>query len=156
MRWRPDGPVRTRSSRDDAALEAVANELLGQFATDEDETALARLVLLPFPLMVAFQHHVHALEDIAVVVIVEGEDTLGAQDLLALAGDEVLQPGHELGRVERLVGAQRQRLHVLVVVMLQAVAVVMMIVVMAVVMIVVMLVADFEEVRLDFEDAVEI
>ena len=61
--------------------------------------------------------------------------------------------------VERLVRAQRQRLHVLVVVVLQAVAVivVVMIVVMAVmVMIVIVIVAGLEKFRLELEDAVEI
>ena len=73
-------------------LEAVADGLLGQFATDEDEAALARFAVLPCPLVIAFQHHVHALKDVAVVIVAEGENALRAQDLLALAGDKVLQP----------------------------------------------------------------
>ena len=55
------------------------------------------------------------------------QNPLRAQVLLAFAGDQVLQPGHEFGGVERLVGAQRQRLHVLVVVMLQAAMAVIMV-----------------------------
>ena len=60
--------------------------------------------------------------------------------------------------IERLVGPQRQRLHVLVVIVLQAVAmvVIVMMVVAVVMMVVIMIVAGFEEVRLDVEDAVEI
>ena len=126
-------------------------------------TRLSRaLAVLPLPLMIAFQHHVHALEHVAVVIVGEGQDALRAQDLLALAGDEVLQPRHEFGRIERLVGAQRQRLHLLVVVVLQpamavAVIVVMiMAVMMIVVMVMIVIVAGLEEFRLDFEDAVEI
>src|SRR6185369_2148601 len=118
------------------------NGLFGQFATDEDEAAFARLLVLPLPLVVALQHHVHALEDVAVVIVVEGENALRAQDLLAFAGDEVLQPWHEPVGIERLVGAQRQRLHVLVVIMLQSMAVTMiMMVVMTVMMLVIVRVA---------------
>ena len=100
---------------------AVADHLLGQFAADEDETALARLARFPGALVIALQHHVHALKDIAIVIVAEGQNAFRAQDLLALARDQVLQPRHELGRVERLVRAQRQRLHVLVMIVLQAV-----------------------------------
>src|ERR1700730_11869826 len=110
----------TLSSRGDTALKTVTDGLLGQFAADEDEAALARFAVLPGPLVIALQHHVHALKDIAVVIVAEGENSLRAQNLLALAGDQVLQPGHELGGIERLVRPQRQRLHILVVVMLQA------------------------------------
>ena len=116
--------------------------------------------VLPLTLMIALEHHVDALEHVAVVVAGEGEDALGAQDLLPLGGDEVLQPRHEFGRIERLVRSQRQRLHLLVVIVLQPAMAVAVIVVMAVVMIVVMvmimIVADFEEFRLDLEDAIEI
>ena len=52
------------------------------------------------------------------------------------AGDQVLQPGHEFRGVERLIGAQRQRLHVLVVIMLQATMAVAVIVIMAGVLVV--------------------
>src|SRR5215475_11197143 len=105
-RWRAARPDRTWTSRGDAAFEAVADRLLRQFTADEDETAFALLVALPFPLVIAFQHHVHALEDVAVVVVGKGEDALGAQDLLPLGRHQVLQPRHELGRIERLVGPQ--------------------------------------------------
>src|ERR1700758_4175575 len=91
---------RYRSSRRETALEAVADGLLGQFTTDEDKPALARLAILPLPLMIALQHHVYALEDVAVVVALEGEDALGAQDLLAFGCHQVLQPGHEFARIE--------------------------------------------------------
>src|SRR3979409_606305 len=96
-------PGRTLSSRGDTALETVAAGLLGEFAADEDETAMARLAVLPGPLVIALQHHVHALKHIAVVVVAEGQNPLRAQDLLALAGDQILQPRHEFCRIERFV-----------------------------------------------------
>src|SRR6185312_8879897 len=93
--WRRIRPDRTRSSRDDAALEAFADRLFGQFAADEDEAALAGLAVFPRPLVVALQHHVHALEDVAVFVVAESKNTLRAQDFLTLARHQVLQPWHE-------------------------------------------------------------
>jgi hypothetical protein len=73
-----------------------------------------------------------------------------------------LQPWHEFRRIERLVGPKRQRLHLLIMVVLEAVALavaVIMIVVMvivAVIMIVLMLAAGFQKIRLKVEDTVEI
>src|SRR5439155_8372262 len=155
-RWRRIRRDRILSSRDDAALKAVADHPLRQFAADEDDAALAPLAVLPFALVIALQHHVHALEDVAVVIVAEGEDALRAQDLLAFAGDELLQPRHEFRRIERLVRTQRQRLHFLVVVMLQpamAMAVIVVVIVMAVLMMVVVVIVTigFEKRRLDFE-----
>src|SRR5215510_6633233 len=118
-RWSRVHRDRTLSSRDNAALKAVADHLLRQFAADEDDAALAPLAVFPFSLVVALQHHVHALEDVAVVIVAEGEDALRAQNLLAFGRNELLQPRHELCWVERLVRTQRQRLHVLVVIVLQ-------------------------------------
>src|SRR5206468_12861687 len=105
-RWRRTRQDRTLSSRGDTVRKAVADHLLRQFAADEDDAALARLAVLPLPLMIAFQHHVHALEHVAVVIADEGKDALGAQNLLAFAGDKVLQPRHEFCGIERLVRAQ--------------------------------------------------
>src|SRR3979490_473871 len=103
MRWRRPRPDRTASSRGNTALKTVADHLLRQFAADKDKTALARFTVLPPALMVTLQHHVDALEHIAIVVAGEGEDALGAQDLLPFGGNEVLQPGHEFVRIERLI-----------------------------------------------------
>src|SRR5437763_5442219 len=102
-RWRRTRANRTLSSRGDTVRKAVADHLFRQFAADEDDAALARLAVLPFSLMIAFQHHVHALEHVAIVIAGEGKDALGAQILLAFAGDEVLQPRHEFRGVKRLV-----------------------------------------------------
>src|ERR1700722_3010768 len=141
MRWRLSQPDRTLSSRGDTARKTVADGLLRQFAADEDQTAFARLACFPGTLVIALQHHVHALEDIAVVVVAERQNPLRAQNLLAFAGNQVLQPGHEFGGIERLVRAQRQRLHVLVMVMFQAAMAVIMPVTVVMIMIVVMIVA---------------
>ena len=74
---------------------------------------------LPRPLVVAVEDHVHALEHEALVVILEGEDALAAQNARPLFLHEVLHPREELVGVERLVGPQRDRLHLLVVIVLQ-------------------------------------
>src|SRR5207253_455095 len=131
---------RTRSSRGDTPLKTIADGLLRQFAADEDETALARFAVLPGALVIALQHHVHALKDVAVVIVAEGENALRAQDLLAFAGDEVLQPRHEFCGIERLVRSQRQRLHLLVMVMLHPAVTMAVIVTIMVVIVTVMIV----------------
>src|SRR6266702_1223110 len=159
MRWRRPRPGRTASSRGDTAFKAVADHLLRQFAADEDEAALARFIVLPLPLMVALEHHVDALEHVTVIVAGKRQDALGAQDLLSLAGYEVLQPRHEFVRIERLVRSKRQRLHILVMVMLQpamAVAVVVMMVMAVVIVVMIVVVAGLEEFRLDFEDTIQL
>src|SRR3954466_2888579 len=119
MRWRRPRPGRTLSSRGNTALKAVADQLLRQFAADEDGAVSPPFVVLPLTLMVALEHHVDALEHVAIVVAGKGQDALRTQDLLSLLGDEVLPPRHELGRIERLIRSQRQGLHLLVVVVLQ-------------------------------------
>ncbi len=102
------------------------------------------------------------------IVVLEGEDALAAQNVRAFLLHQVLDPRKELVRIERLVAAERNRLHVLVVIVLEpavgvrvlVVVIMMMIVTRAMVMIVVMMVVivtvAFEEFRLDVEDAVEI
>ncbi len=92
--------------------------------------------------VVTLQHHVNALEDVAVVVVVEGEDALRAQDLAALDLHQVLEPRHEHVRIERFVTLERQRLHVLIVIVLQAMAMIMVMVVVAVMIMVVVVVND--------------
>src|SRR5438552_2367613 len=46
----------------DAAFKARSNQLFGQFAPDKDCTADTVLAVFPLPLVVAIEHHVHALE----------------------------------------------------------------------------------------------
>src|SRR5260370_37316313 len=94
--------------------------LLGQIPPDENDAAEAWLVGAPVALVIAVQHHVHALEREALRIIDERQDALGAQDVRPLDLHEVLHPREELVRIERLVVRQRNRLHVLIVVVLQA------------------------------------
>src|SRR4029077_236006 len=150
---------RSLSLPGDTALKALADHLLGQFAADEDDAAFASFAFLPGSLMITFQHHVNALEDITVVIVAEGKDSFGTQDVLAFAGNQVLQPRHEFGRIERPFGSQRKRLHFLVVVVFQAAVVVIVMMIVAVMVVVIMMVvaiAGFQKFRLDLQDAIEI
>src|SRR3954467_2689905 len=90
----------TGSVRRDRALEALADLLLGQVAPDEHDPALALLVRAPFALMIAVEHHVHALEHEALRVVLEREDALGAQDVRPLGLCEVLDERKELVGIE--------------------------------------------------------
>src|SRR5262245_13366497 len=148
-----------------AAGEAFPDLLLGQLAADEDDAAFALLARLPRALVVAVENHVDALEHEALVVALERQDALAAQNARPLRLHEVLHPGEELVRVERLIGLERDRLHLFVVIVLQAavvamrVAVIMvmaMVVAVTMVVIVMMATAVAEEFRLDLHDAVEI
>ena len=115
----------------------------------------------PFALVIAVEHHVHALEHEALRIVLQRDDALAAQDVRALGLHQVLDEGEELVRIERLVGRDRDRLHLLVVIVLQPAVrmrmavIVPMIMVMIVIVIVVMIVG-LEERRLDVEDALEI
>ena len=44
---------------------------LRQIAADEDDAAVALFVLVPRPLVIAVEDHVHALEDETLVVVLE-------------------------------------------------------------------------------------
>src|SRR5665647_812533 len=107
-------------------------------AADEDDAAVTLLALFPFALMIAVENHVDALEHEPLRVVLEVEDALGPQDVLALGRHQILHPGEKLVRVQRLVGLDRDRLHVLVMVVLEAAVAVAMVMVVAVIMIVVM------------------
>src|SRR5260370_7746900 len=69
--------------------------------------------------MITFQHHMDALDGIALGVVLERQDAFGAENILTLLSHQILDPGKELVRVERPVGFERQRLHILVVIMLE-------------------------------------
>src|SRR5215475_6512230 len=146
-----------------AAGEAFPDLGLGQLAADEDDAAFALLARLPRALVVAVENHVHALKHEALVVVLERQDALAAQNARPLRLHEVLHPGEEFVRVERLIDLERDRLHLFVVIMLQAavvamrVAVIMVMVVAVTVVVIVMMVTTVpEEFRLDLDDAVEI
>src|SRR5499427_6461228 len=122
-----------------AAGKAFPDLVHGQLAADEDDAAFAFLARLPRALVVAIENHVHALEHEALVVVLERQDALAAQNVRPLDLHELLHPGKELVGVERPVGLERDRLHLLVVVVTM-----------------VMVSAVAEEFRLDLHDAVEI
>src|SRR5712692_7935662 len=107
------GMTTERAPSRHAALEALADPLRRQVAADEDDAALALLALLPRALMIAVEDHVHALAHEALVVALEREDALAAQDARAILLHQVLHPRKELVRVERPGAPQRQRLHLL-------------------------------------------
>src|SRR5262245_30999465 len=90
-----------------AALEALPDLLLRQVTANEHHAAHALLVLPPVALVIAVKDHVDALQHEALVVVLEREDALAAQDARPLLLHEVLHPGKELVGVERLVGRER-------------------------------------------------
>src|SRR5580704_3540185 len=141
-----------------ALRKALADHLLRHVAADEDGAAHARLAVLPRPLMVAVEDHVHALENEALGIVLEREDTLAPQDLLPLLRHQVLDPRKELVGIERFVGLERERLHVLVVIVLEpaVIVVIVMVVIVVMAMIVIVPVAFLQEGRLDVENAVEV
>src|SRR3984893_6383870 len=145
-----------------ALRKALADHLFRHFAADENGAARALFAVLPGTLMVAVEDHVDALEHEALGIVLERQDALAAQDLLALLGDQVLDPGEELVGIERLLGLEREGLHVLVVIVLEPamVVIVVMVVAMLVIMVVIVVMAvpvlALQEGRLDVQDAVEV
>src|SRR6185295_3983916 len=122
----------------DAAFEALPDSIFRQIAANEDNAAVALLVSAPGALVIAIEDHMHTLEDKTLGVILERQYALAAQNTGTVLDDEILNPRKELVWIERLVGLDRNRLHLFVVVVLEAVSVMMM--VMAVLMIVIMMV----------------
>ena len=147
----------------EAALEAFADLVLVEVAPDEHDPAFALLDLAPRPLVVAVENHVHALEHEALRVVLERQDAFAAQDARPVLGDQVLHPREEPIGIERPVGPERERLHLLVVIVLQAVMVVMtvmvivaMVVAVVIMVMMVIMLLGLEELGLDLEDTVEI
>src|SRR5262249_15166176 len=89
-----------------AAGKAFPDLVHGQLAADEDDAAFAFLARLPRALVVAIENHVHALEHEALIVVLERQDALAAQNVRPLDLHELLHPGKELVRVERPVGLE--------------------------------------------------
>src|SRR5712691_52045 len=140
-----------------AGFKTFADAILGQVAADEHDPALALLAGLPRALVVAVEDHVDALEHEPRGVVLERQDALGAQDVRAVLGDEVLHPWEELVGIERLVGPQRDRLHLLVVIVLEPVAMAAIVTVaMIVTVVAVLMLLAVEEGGLDVENAVEV
>ncbi len=57
-------------------------------------------IVLPGALMIAFNDHVHALDDIAFMVALESKDTLQTQDIRPLFLGDFLNPREEFVRVQ--------------------------------------------------------
>src|SRR5215471_11431872 len=149
-------PHNTRMSQSRCAfLKALADHAFGQFPTDEYDPAFALFAVAPVALMVAVQHHMDALEGKALRVVLECQDAFGAEDVLALLGDQVLDPGEKLVRIQRPVGPERQRLHVLVVIMLEPAMIVTVVAAGMIVVVMIVIVARRQELRLDIENAVK-
>jgi len=55
----------------DAAFKALADFVFGQVAANENDTAVARLIVAPRPLVVAIEDHVHALKDETLGIVLE-------------------------------------------------------------------------------------
>src|SRR5437764_3415289 len=146
----------------DAALEAVGDHLAGQVAADENDAAVALLAGLPRPLMIAIENHVHALENEPLIVVFEGENALAAQNIWAFFLHQVLHPGEKFVGIERLVDGECNRLHLLVVIVLEpavgmrVIVVVIMAVVIMIVMVMMIVFVGTKKIRLEIEDAVEI
>ncbi len=64
------------SASSHATLETLADFLFGQIAPDEHDAALALLAVLPFALVIAVEHHVHALEHEAQWIVLQRQDAL--------------------------------------------------------------------------------
>src|SRR5690606_24678211 len=110
---------------------------LVQVAADEDGAAPAALLLAPGLLKVAFEDHVHGLEDQTAILALNVDDALGAQDVLALLAQQAVQPGGEFSAVQRTVQRQGNALDVVLMgVAARTVAVPMVMMVMAAVFVV--------------------
>src|SRR5262249_35090340 len=123
--------------------------------------------------MIAVEVHVNPLEDEAPIVVFERKDALAAQNVGSLFLHQILNPGKELVGIERLFGVERNRLHLLIVIVLEpamrmrvdvvVIMVVMMTVLVVVIMVVIMamfvmmfLMVSAEEVWLQIENAIEV
>ena len=87
--------------------------------------------------MVAVENHMHTLEHEAPILILEGKNAFAAQDIRAFLLHQILDPRKKFVCVERLVGFERNRLHFLVVVVLEPAMMVVVMVMMAMVVIMV-------------------
>jgi len=114
--------------------------------------------------VIAIKDHMHTLKDKTLSVILERQYALAAQNTGTVLGDEILNPRKELVWIKRLVGLDRNRLHLFVVVVLEAVSVMMMvmavlmivIVMVVVIMIIMMVIIGVQKRRLDVENTIEI
>src|SRR4029077_14950294 len=121
---------------------SAADFLFHEVAADEYDLRLPFLVGPPVALRIAVKHHVHALENEALGVALHRHDALATQDVQALLLGKAVDPRHELSRIDVPLEPHRPRLHVLVVIMLEAMM--MMAAVMVMVVLFFVIVADGE------------
>jgi hypothetical protein len=147
----------------DAAIKSFCDLFAGQIAANKDDAAIALFVRLPGPLVIAVKDHVHALKDEALLVTFESKDAFAAQNVWAFLLHQILHPGKESVGVERLIGVQRNRLHFLVMIVLEPamrmrvimiVPVIMPVVV--IIMVVMVMIVAAEEIRFKVKDPIEI
>src|SRR5260370_7062590 len=79
-----------------ALLEALADHALRQFAADEYDAAFALFAGAPVALMITFQHHMDALDAIALGGVLERPDAFAAQNFLTLLSHQILVPRKQL------------------------------------------------------------
>lgn len=156
-----------------AGLEAGLQRGFVQIAADEDRAAPAAFGGAPFALQIALKDHVHGLEDQAAILALHVDDALGAQDVLTLLAQQLVQPGGELRPVQRPVQRQGNALDVVLVgVTSRAVRMIVIVVMIIVPVIMVMMpmivtaglvmhmavraVRRVHEVRLDLQDPLQI
>src|SRR5215469_4727961 len=99
--------------------------------------------------MIAVEDHVHALENEALVVVFERKNALATQNVRAFFLHQVLHPGEKFVGIERLVGGKRNRLHLLVVIVLEPAVCLRVVVIMIVMMVMMIVPVAAEEVRLE-------
>ena len=100
-----------------ANLEFLAQLAFRKVPADEDEATFAALIRFSGALRAAFDQHMHALNDEALVVVLHGDDALHAKDIESERLGDILNPGNEPLGVERPVGAERQTGDLLIVFM---------------------------------------
>ena len=66
------------SSRSDTRLKAVFQLFAVQIAADEDEAAFTLFAVFPRALVIAFDDHMNALNDVTFGVVLEGDNALEA------------------------------------------------------------------------------
>src|SRR6185312_15213620 len=139
-----------------AGEEAFLDFLAVEVAADQHEAAVALFALFPVALVISVEHHVHALDDETLRIVPEGENTLEPQDFWPFIGGKLVHPWKKLIGIERLFRFQRNRLHLLVMIVLQTAMMVMVPGMVTMMVVPVIMLVLFEERGLDFENALQV
>src|SRR5215510_11334452 len=83
----------------DAAFKALSDPVLRQITADEDDAAVALLICAPRSLVIAIEDHVHTLKNKTFRIVLERQNTLAAQNIGPVFGDQILNPRKKLIRV---------------------------------------------------------